>query len=691
MGKARSQSLTTALAGVSAFAIVLLAMPDTGVRNSPIGVATAQSDVSADHDEAAEAVYRQAVDDVTTADASDDIQERLLLLREAHAALDRIVQDYPNTGTAIEIQREAPPGTLAFNTLRQSLSDAEHALVCRNNEAVCGLFSDAQSVVARIFDPDHRFDALAFLTRAQADVGLYTASLRTSAGITDDEERSEVVGEVALIQAEAGLFADARRTAAAIPHHNIKMETFDDLVQVMVEAGGMDEARLAVRQALAGHDALEQPANPVAMYHLANALMAVGFHKRGRATLADAAARAIEFYNGLGRVAAFRHIVAAQAEAGLFPDALEALGRLVEVDPSPAAGFMGYIAGAQMEAGLTEAGQRSFAEALRVAQTVRDGEDRAYALRRIATELAAVGLFEAALETAAQIGDDRVRADCLLYVAGYQVEAGQREEGRRTLADARTAASAHHRETGRGNDELIEIAAYQIDIGVLGDAIGTIGDLDPGRSAVRLMAEVAANQMEAGQTEAGLRTFADTLGLAQRITRPHDLALAMSEIAQRMAEHGMEDEARRLFTQSIDLIEVLPREAPRNNTFGLVVSDLVLLGWLSEALRVTELMTDARIASRSRREAYVAREFAEAGDFAQAMTVAARIASSHERGVALTRIATVYADAGDAEQSIRVLGDAAAVLSIEVDPYRSSREALVRGYAWVAAALLAPE
>ena len=200
----------------------------------------------------------------------------------------------------------------------------------------------------------------------------------------------------------------------------------------------------------------------------------------------------------------------------------------VEAGADQPFGGLAQVAGAQALCGDQAAAEAMFARAL--ASSQRPGTPP-YALRVIAVEQAAAGLFRLAAQTIRQIADPHDRWEALEALAVGYAHAGQTETAVSTLARIDLCASIDRRRVVRNVARALA-AAGRIDA-----AADVAGLLDGGERAGPLAA-VAHAAACAGDVERGLQ-------IAGQIADPDWQARAMADIAAELTNSHPAQEAAR--------------------------------------------------------------------------------------------------------------------------------------------------
>jgi tetratricopeptide (TPR) repeat protein len=212
-------------------------------------------------------------------------------------------------------------------------------------QANAGWLKDADDTVSEALQTAHSIDdkkwkaaALRYIAVAQANAGWLENARKTFAKALQAIRTQDVYGDqglsIADAQAGAGLFAEALQTARSIDVKRLKAAALRYIAVTQAEAGWIEDA-----------------------------------HK----TFAEAVRAAHTVDNG--RQWVLEEIATAQAEAGLFAEALQTASTIDQINPKASA--LGKIANAQAHAGL-------FAEALGTAHTIANGRRKAGVLKDIA-------------------------------------------------------------------------------------------------------------------------------------------------------------------------------------------------------------------------------------------------------------------------------------------------------------------
>ena len=482
-------------------------------------------------EQAANALFVEALQHVEAAGRATSSTTRLDLLRQAQANLDRIVQDHPGSQLAVQLITGQRIGAFDPRVFADTLAEAEEDRICAEAPDACTLFADALATAGEIPMHAYRAEALAEISAEQLAAGL-TRSARQSlaeslatiretpwiwqgwhfadalatiaaaqagAGLADDarrtfahavtatdeinsrEERGAALMLISVTQAEAGLVDDALITAGGIDSRNCRFRprALAAIGTVLAQAGQIENARRTMEEAVAAGEepqCLEGGYRTDPPLAIAVAQVAAGFREDAQRSFAEALTRARA--DGIlvwGRVAALAEIAAAQASSEFTDDALRTLTEALAEAADRSAAFITVEVLLDIVAAQTASGQLE--DALTSASELRRGSDRAYAL--------------------AVIGSER-------HAAGYADEARQ-IFAEAVVAAANTAGRDHRAE------ELAAVATAQAEAGWPDDALATVGDMPqdgwPG-FRIEALAAIGAAKAADGDLDEARRTFA---------------------------------------------------------------------------------------------------------------------------------------------------------------------------------------
>ena len=353
-------------------------------------------------------------------------------------------------------RREAPRNG---QRVRANLALAEaHAAAGRATEAD-RLFEQAAALIDMLRYPSWYRSALA---RALLRTGRTAAARQALASIDDALFRAPVLADMAMATAKAGNVHAARRTLAgafgAVAEQagggvHSRIGAFSGITARLVQLGEADEA-LALATTVA-HD-VERVGTMAA---IAVAQHEAGMAAEAQETLARALAIAGAIADPYARVWALRAIVAGG----------DMFNHPMPGDPPPESrSVAGPAVALQLKA---------------MAAAVRP-PNRSFALTLAMRALARAGENEAALATAAEIGDRCSTAQALAAIAAAQAAAGQIDEAVATAHRIGTPLSPARRACRYRDGALEAVATAQAEDGRIDAAYATLADIE--RDGARL-------------------------------------------------------------------------------------------------------------------------------------------------------------------------------------------------------------
>ncbi len=509
-----------------------------------VSVAAAQTHEPQDHEQAANTLFVEALQQIEAAGRATRTSVRLDLLRQAQANLDRIVQDHPGSQLAVQLITGQRIGTFEPRVFRNTLAEAEDYQICAHASDACALFADALETARDV--PMHalRSEALARIAVLQADAGLThqarqslaesLTAVRQTPEFRQGWKFAEALTAVASAQAALTYIDDARHTFAdaltATDELSSRQErgaVFLMIAVAQAQAGLFDDALTTVGQIGSRNCRFRARAIAAIGSHLAQA----GLIEDARRTMeqAVAAGQVPQCREGAYRVEPPLAIAAAQATAGFveeaqisFADALTR-SRTDGFLETGRVGALADIAGTQMAAGFGEDAERTLAEALTV---VADGSATPVyveSLADLAAVQAAFGLSEEALVTAGEIDSEGHRTLALLAIAAQLQALGFADEAQQIFTDAAVAAASTEGLDHR-TDMLARVAIAQAEAGLLNHASATAGEMpSEGLPLLRVdaLAKIGAAQAVGANMAEAQRVFAAALAAVNDM-RPSD-------------------------------------------------------------------------------------------------------------------------------------------------------------------------
>ena len=351
------------------------------------------------------------------------------------------------------------------------------------------------------------------------------------------------------------------------------------------------------------------------------------------------------------------------APDGLFgPRTRKAIGQWQSSRGEPSTGYLDTnTASTLLEAGktATETATDLIAEALSVARSITDAEDRAGTLSTIAgaqTDMGDLGgaarSIAEALNIARSIGDADSRVGALSSIAGAQAKVGDIAEA---LSTARSIGDDSWRDIALGR-----IAEAQAKAGDIAGALQTARSMgeDSGWQAMAL-GNIAKAQLEAGDITAALNT-------AKSIGDAEDRFQQLTLIAQAQAEASDRDGARIFIAEALNAAARIEDDFSRDRWLSFIAQAQAETGDIAEALSTRRSIGDE--SQRAAALAYIAAGQAKAGDshganrsMAEALSTARSMGEDYRQTSALTAIAEAQAKTGNFTEALRTarsIGDA---------------------------------
>lgn len=314
------------------------------------------------------------------------------------------------------------------------------------SEAKAGLVSEAMNTVRLIGDPRLVMVALRDIATAQASAGRPVEALAAADIIPDAAKRLEALAAIADIQAKKGDLEGALSTAqllldglAEIDDSLKRVSLATGAISILAQAGKTAAAEKELAKIKVIAQAEENTSHrSAALRHLASALAESGKPGQALALLKD-------LPDVSERTPVLVSAAAAQARAG-HPEQAILTAQTIEAVRYRAV-VLTRIALAQTKAGDRTGGRQTLETALLAASTIKRPFAKAYAYERIALALMEIDghgdarNFDQAIDTAALISDDRLRAQTLWTLATGQRMAGDGPGADETMALAETATA----------------------------------------------------------------------------------------------------------------------------------------------------------------------------------------------------------------------------------------------------------
>ena len=382
------------------------------------------------------------------------------------------------------------------------------------SKAMAGLIQEAMATVRRIRDPRLILVALREIAESLAKAGYFEESLTASKIIPDPSKMADALAAIAEIFAGHENADEARRTVVELV---ALLDTLDDPLRrielrasgakVLSRIGDADGAFEQIRRARAAAiSEVPRRERGKALRHVAAALAEMGWPDDALKVMADVD-------KPQDRIPVLVAAATAQADAG---DSQLAIATAENIKAARyRAVVFGHIAIAQTRAGNVDAARDAVMRARSATDEIKQPFARSYATSRIALALAELGksgrhpFFDEAVQAAAEINDDRLRAQILWTVAAERERMGDTDGALRTAKLAREASD--------------EIKSPLSRIWVYGD--------------------IASAHVAAGDEKAAWLAFRNALSVAEKVHNPWARARALSRLAAALTELTQGNEA----------------------------------------------------------------------------------------------------------------------------------------------------
>ncbi len=408
-------------------------------------------------------------------------EEKLQSLLAAEEKLKAIVAKYPAANLAVQLASGQSIGKISSKSVATATSGAAWAVCMRAPKRVCVLHQAVQ-VAESIEDKPKRAEAFGAIGEIQSKSGLakeVAATLDQAVQLvpTIDEEskRGEALSSIAAAHAKAGRSSELLQLASSIKNDRIRVGVLASVAKAQAKAGLTKEASDTINQAL-------------------RLTPSVGdFLPLALASIAEA-----------------------QAIAGLTKEAAGTFDQALRIGGS-ADGYLVSIVEAQAHAALTRS---AFDQAIKIAQSITDGLDRALALRYIVEAQAKAGNITDALQ--------------VFQFIDYR---GLRDEKQKFAVDEERAIAL-----------LLIVDAYA-KAGKIGDALNFAQSIpNQDNQFFRAYRAIALGTIAVAQTKAGLTkdtvsTFEEALRLAHSVGDNNYRSTALANIAEAQAQAGKIPEA----------------------------------------------------------------------------------------------------------------------------------------------------
>ena len=416
----------------------------------------------------------------------------------------------------------------------------------RDPTARCLLAEAAES--AKAIPKDKMRDwALGEILASQAMAGLIQEAMATVRRIRDPRLIMVALREIAESLAKAGYFEESLTASKIIPDPSKMADALAAIAEILAGHENADEARRTVVELVALLDTLDDPLRRIALRaSVAKVLSRIGDAEGALEQIRRARAAAVSEVSRRERGTALRHVAAALAEMGWPDDALKVMAdvdkpqdripvlvaaataqadagdsqlAIATAENIKAARYravvLGHIAIAQVRAGNVDAARDAAMRARSATDEIKQPFARSYAASRIALALAELGksgrhpFFDEAVQVAAEINDDRLRAQILWTVAAERERMGDKNGALRTAKLAREASD----------------------------------EIKSPLSRIWMYGDIASAHVAAGDERAAWHAFRTALSAAEKVHNPWARARALSRLAAALTELTQGNEA----------------------------------------------------------------------------------------------------------------------------------------------------
>ena len=455
----------------------------------------------------------------------------------------------------------------------------------------------ADEALRLVNDEDGRDRTLGGAAVVQVSAGQVRAAVGTAQMIAEAEKRRYVIGKMSRALLESGDLDGARWIAEQVKDSEYRAYLLRQVVAALVERGDVERARqIAADHSLAVARTLVEPEHPQAVLEAA-----------------------LQMEDSWRRVGVVRSIAYAQAEAGDFGAALGTAEHLRAAAATPPDAYVGLntceakpYCGTVASVARIMAAEGKVEAALALHERLDLPRERLLVLVDVAATKEAQG--DAAVRTALSALSDAVELDHardLEDVAVAQAVVGDYVGAEFTLQRIATApwdgrwardeVDDPEFKSLRTDGALARTARAQAGAGNFDEALRTANRVGSGFSRLSLLVDVAEAQVAARETRAAQATFAEAVGLFERISsvpiRPrhggtHPLVWALEAITHAQAKAGLGDQALETFGRMENperkasfALQKIVHAACSRGEFGLALrAQSVMSSWRTEAL-----------------------------------------------------------------------------------------------------------
>lgn len=507
---------------------------------------------------------------------------------------------------------------------------------------------------------------------------------------------SRAVADIGCAYVEMGDFDYALEVANTIESASYQSSVISDIVRKYAEIGQKEQAAKLVPQILKTYRTTKWRARDKsrALVDIAHEYAKNGQEEQAAQLLSQAYGTAKSIIEADVKAAVLADIAGKYAKNRQKDQATKLLSQVFEtVEPIHT---IRLRSNALFEVAVKYAEIGEFDQALKTAETI-DHTNYTYlkfdALVKIAREYAKAGDFNQAFLVAQAIDDASDKSEVLVEIAGKCVEVGKKKLAAQILSQA--YATAQTRSANHARNVLREIAETYAKLGDLNQALKTVKAMESTEDKALILAVIAGECVEIGQTEeAGhmlvqaferaktikdasldskvLRTISETaveagdfnLALqAVEMMESNDQYSGLTVIAGKYVQTGQREQALMLLSEAIETAKTIKYSDRPKALFEIAVKYFEIgqkeqgEQLLSRALNAATIHEDRLLSDEVLHELAV--NYAKAGDFDQALKMA-RSMGQHTGGRpgVLAELAGEYGVIGQTEQAARLLSEA---------------------------------
>ncbi len=360
--------------------------------------------------------------------------------------------------------------------------------------------------------------------------------------------------------------------------------------------------------------------------------------------------------------------------------------------------LLGEIANLMVKVGQVEEANRVFSQAKKVANSVKDQEEKSSSLSNIARALAEAGMAEKAssfysqaINITSSIKNKERKIDRLSSLAVELAKTGMLKEARDAFSQAMSIANSIKGQRGAADTIFNNITARLIETGMIEKAMDAVRSItDRWYAKGHLLSEIAKALAKAGMVEkavsvadsfedrskknSALSGIATGLAEAGKVEKAVDVAnsfkaraqksAVLSDVSVTLAEAGRIEEA-------MDVANSIQDQLKKSLALRSIAEALSKVGRTEKAMNVTNSIKDQ--GQKSYALSDVVGAFTKAGQVEKAMDVANSIKDQYQKGYALSGVARAFAMAGQNEKASRVF-------SRVIEIARSAKDQDIKNY-----------